>query len=67
MVQWLRLHASTMAGMASIPGGETKIPHAVQCSQKKLVKKKKTSGRKYKRISYDLEVGKDCLSISHIC
>ena len=31
------------------------------------VQPKKTSGRKYKRISYDLEVGKDCLSISHIC
>ena len=30
MVQGLRLRASTEAGMSSIPGQGTKIPHAVQ-------------------------------------
>ena len=34
VVKWLRLHASTSRGMSSIPGWWTKIPHAVQCSQK---------------------------------
>ena len=34
-VQWLGLHASTAGGMGSIPGWETKIPHAKQGSQKK--------------------------------
>ena len=34
-VQWLRLHASTAGGVGSIPGWETKIPHAARCRQKK--------------------------------
>ena len=34
-VQWLRLHASIAGGMGSIPGGGTKILHAVQPGQKK--------------------------------
>ena len=34
-VQWLRLHASTAGGAGSIPGGGTKILHAVWCGQKK--------------------------------
>ena len=40
MVQWLRLCASTAGGTALIPGRGTKIPQAMQGSQKK--KKKKT-------------------------
>ena len=34
-VQWVRLRASTAVGMGSIPGGGTKIPHAVRHGQKK--------------------------------
>ena len=34
-VQGLRLHASNARGTGSIPGGETKIPRAMLCSQKK--------------------------------
>ena len=34
-VQWLGLRASTARGSGSIPGWETKIPQAAQCSQKK--------------------------------
>ena len=34
-VQWLRLCASTAEGAGSIPGLETKIPHARQHDQKK--------------------------------
>ena len=37
LVQWLRLHASTVGGMGSIPRWGTKIPHAVWCSQKNHV------------------------------
>ena len=33
VVQWLRLGASTAGGTGSIPGWETKIPHAVQHDQ----------------------------------
>ena len=34
-VQWLRLCTSTAGGTGSIPGQGTKIPHAMQCNQKK--------------------------------
>ena len=34
-VQWLRLCASTVGGMGSIPGWGTKIQHAMRCSPKK--------------------------------
>ena len=34
-VQWLGLCASTAGGMGSIPGQETKIPHATPCGQNK--------------------------------
>ena len=34
VVQWLRLHASTVGDTSSIPGPRTKIPQAAQCSQK---------------------------------
>ena len=37
-VQWLELCASSAGGAGSIPGGVTKIPHAVQYSQKKKKK-----------------------------
>ena len=35
VVQWLRLHAITAGGRGSIPGLETKIPHALQPKKKK--------------------------------
>ena len=34
VVQWLRLRDSTAGEVGSIPGGGTKIPHAVNHSQK---------------------------------
>ena len=34
-VQWLRLCTSTAGGTDSIPGQGNKIPHAMQCNQKK--------------------------------
>ena len=39
LVQWLRLYTSNAEAVGSIPGQETKIPHAAWCGQKK---KKKT-------------------------
>lgn len=36
--QWLRLPASTAGGLGSIPGCETKIPHATQCGKKIKIK-----------------------------
>ena len=41
VVQCLGLCAFTAEGLGSIPGGETKIPQAVQCCQKKKKKKRK--------------------------
>ena len=35
-VQWLRLHAFTAEGLGSILVQGTKIPHFVQCGQKKF-------------------------------
>ena len=35
VVQWWRLHTSTAGGIGSVPGWGTKIPHAMQPSQKK--------------------------------
>ena len=40
MVQWLRLWASNVAIMGSIPGQGTEIPHAVRGGQKKKKEKK---------------------------
>ena len=37
MVQWLRLSTPTAGGADSITGQRTKIPHAVQRSQKKKI------------------------------
>ena len=37
-VQWLRLHTLSAGGTGLMPGWGTKIPHAVQCSQKKYLK-----------------------------
>ena len=37
MVQWFRLHASSVGEMGSIPCQGTKIPHAVQCGKKKKI------------------------------
>ena len=39
-VQRLRFCTSTVGGMASIPGGGTKILHTTQCSQREKKKKK---------------------------
>ena len=39
-VQRLRLCASSARGAGSIPGQGTKIPHAVRCSRKSILKKK---------------------------
>ena len=39
MVQWLRLHASSVRGMGSNPRRGTKIPHAAMVWQKKERKK----------------------------
>ena len=44
LVQWLRLCSSNVGGSGSIPGWATKIPHAVQCNQKK--KKKEAAAAK---------------------
>ena len=35
-VQWLRLHTSTAEGTGSIPGQETRIPHASWLGKKKF-------------------------------
>ena len=34
VIQWLRVCATNAQDVGSIPGWETKIPHAVQCGQK---------------------------------
>ena len=39
MVQWLRLQASIMGGMSSVPCQGTKILHATQLSQKFFLRK----------------------------
>ena len=44
VVWWLELRAFTTKGPHSIPGGETKIPQAIQWGQK--IKKKKKPFRK---------------------
>ena len=41
VVQWLRLCVSNARGVGLIPGQGTKIPHAIQCGQKKKKKKYK--------------------------
>ena len=38
VVQWLGHHASTAGGADLTPGQGTKIPHAMQCGQKKKKK-----------------------------
>ena len=40
VAQWLRLCASTVGGVGSVPGGGTKILHAVQSSHKQTNKQK---------------------------
>ena len=35
VVQWIRLHTSSVGDTGSIPSQVTKIPHATQCGQKK--------------------------------
>ena len=34
-IQWLRLPASNVWGVGSVPDGGTKIPHAMRCSKTK--------------------------------
>ena len=41
VVQWLRLHVSTVGGSGSIPDWRTKIPHVKPHGQKKKKKKVK--------------------------
>ena len=48
--QWLRIHASTVGGVGSIPGRGTKILHASWCRQKSKERKKK----KKKRTAWEL-------------
>ena len=43
VVQWLRLYASTAGGTGSISGQGTKIPHAMEHSQKKKINAPKCS------------------------
>ena len=54
MVQWLGLQASTAGNTSLIPGWGTKIPHAVQHSQK-LEKKKKNIVTWITGLAMDLE------------
>ena len=51
-IQWLRLCASTIDGMGSIPGWEPKSPYATWWGQKKSknVKTKLRDGKGYKEI-----------------
>ena len=46
VVQWLRLLTSTAGDTGSTPGWATKIPHAVQCGQKKKKRRRDLYGRK---------------------
>ena len=61
-VQWLRICAST-AG--SIPGGETKIPHAVQCGQTTPHKTKNQLNKKIKKLNPKKQ--KDFSSLFTVC
>ena len=40
-VEWLRLHAPNTRVMSSVPGWETKIPHAASKTNKQTNKEKK--------------------------
>ena len=40
VVQWLELQTFTAEGVGSVPGWGTKIPQAMQCSQKKSSQRK---------------------------
>ena len=54
MIQWLRLHTSSVAVMGLIHGEGTKIPQAIQYGQcpptKKKTNKKTTSPKSYKTL-----------------
>ena len=58
MVQWLRVGASTAGGMGSIPGWETKIPHASQHRKKKTLEQwpQKSQGNYLKKKRYILKI-----------
>ena len=43
VVQWLEFHPSTTGSMGLIPSWGTKIPQAMQCSQKKKRKKERNT------------------------
>ena len=45
-VQWLRLYAPNAGGTDLIPGQKTKIPHAMQCNQKKEKGEKRKQQKK---------------------
>ena len=55
VVHWLRLHASNAGGMGSIPGGGTKIPHAMWHGQKE---KKKGLNKTYYENEKYIYIGK---------
>ena len=46
MVQRLRFHTSIAGAVGSIPGGETKTPHAAGCSQNKQTPPQKSPKQK---------------------
>ena len=59
MVQWLRLHASTVGSVGSSSDWETKILHALRCGQKK----KKVI---YSKNKMQTQAQSICLFISHV-
>ena len=56
-VQWLKLHASTVGGLSSIPGKGTKILHAVQFSQNKTNKTNRNLKTKTNNHLYKVSIG----------
>ena len=57
VAQWLRLCASTVGGMGSIPGGGTKILHAVQRSHKQTNKQNRGHHSGYPRREWSWDEG----------
>ena len=53
-VQWLRLLAPNAGDMGSIPGQETKIPHATQHGQKQKQKQNNGHLKEMERFSHSV-------------
>ena len=49
LAYWLKLCAANAGGTGSIPGQGTKIPHALQCSQKIEKKKERKKQMPWKK------------------